>query len=268
MLSPGPRVVRAPPKGYLLEVEVDERYCTRCGRKLRKKYTPPRYPTGSLLGEPVLRHRRMECPDCGEVYGSPAPERLVPSHGNYAYDVIVEVGLARFRDHRQAAQIQRELSERYRRELPCTTILYLAGRFLDAFAAVHQAASERLRSWMLKRSGDYVVHLDGTCEDGSSVIFLLVEGQTGLIPLAGKMATESSADIEKLLRELVSRFGKPLATVRDLSRTIESARDERLPDVPDFVCEYHLLAVIGEKLLKTRHDKLKRIQQKLSIRAS
>lgn len=122
------------------------------------------------------------------------------------------------------------MRERRNRPVPTTTILYLADRFLDGFAAVHYAASERLRSWRIERSGGYVLHLDGTCEAGSAVIFLLVESQTGLVLAAGKMATENSKDIAKLLEEVLSRFGRPLATVRDLSKNIRSAPLSRKDD--------------------------------------
>ena len=256
------------PEWYRLVVEVEETHCAACGRELRKKYTPERYPISFSLGKPELHHRRKECPKCRTVYASPEITRLLPRASNYAYEIIVAVGLARFRDGRRAEQIQQELAKDYRLHVPYQTILHLADRFLDGFTAVHNAASPVLREWMHRTSGGYIIHLDGTCEDGSSVIFLLVDAQTGFILRSGKMATENAADIEKLLRELVSHYGTPLATVRDLSQNIRSARDTVLPEVSDYVCEYHLLAVIGEKLLKTPHDRLKRLQQKHSIRAS
>jgi hypothetical protein len=69
----------------------------------------------------------------------------VPPQGNYAFDLIVEVGLARFLRHRQNREIQQDLDERWGLRLPPSTINELAHAFLDYLAATHQAHVPELR---------------------------------------------------------------------------------------------------------------------------
>jgi len=239
------------PKHYPVRVETPQTHCEACGCSLRRQRTRTRFPVGVLLGEPRLIHREKQCPRCQRVYPCEELTRLLPRHSNYAFDLVVEVGLRRFRDHQQGQEIQAWLRTRYGLDVPETTVHHLVGRFLTGIAAVHQASAPKLTEWFRTTSGGYVLHLDGTCEAGTSVLFLAVDGETGLTLWSVKMPSESATDIQRFLEECVALFGRPLATVRDLSENIRLARDAVLNDVPDFVCEYHLLANIGERLCKS-----------------
>jgi hypothetical protein len=66
-----------------------------------------RYPVGILLGQPLLKHYIKKCPVCKREYPYEELDALVPPHGNYCYDIIIEVGMARFRNHCQNKEIQK-----------------------------------------------------------------------------------------------------------------------------------------------------------------
>jgi len=181
---------------------------------------------------------------------------FVPPHGNYAYDLVVEVGLAWFRNHLQAHEIQDRLESRFGLHVPLTTVGHLSDRFLKGFAAVHEAFASELKDWFRRQRGGYVLHLDGTCEAGTSVVFVAVDGESQLTLFATKIPSENPDDIQAFLKECVRLFARPLATVRDLSEHIRIARDAVLKRVPDFVCEYHLLANIGLRLCQKHRQAL------------
>ena len=89
------------PKHYVLDVVNDHTLCDHCHCGLRIQRTLIRYPVGILLGEPILRHHIKKCPVCGREYPYEQLNDLVPPHGNYVYDIMIEVGRDRFQHHRQ-----------------------------------------------------------------------------------------------------------------------------------------------------------------------
>jgi hypothetical protein len=78
------------PKHYILDVVNDHTLCDHCHCGLRIQRTLVRYPVGILLGEPILRHHIKKCQVCGREYQYEQLNDLVPPHGNYAYDIMIE----------------------------------------------------------------------------------------------------------------------------------------------------------------------------------
>ena len=243
------------PRHYLLEVVSERTRCDACGGPLRRQRSCIRYPLGAMLGEPRVRYVRKRCARCRKVYCPETYHQVVPPHGHHAFDLIVEVGLARFREHRQNGEIQRQLRVRWGLSLPLSTINELANTFLDCLAATHQARIPQLRK-QLEEDGGYVLHVDGTCEPGTDTVFNAVAGNRGWTLAGAKMSGEDSKQIAALLRRCVESFGKPLALVRDLSSQIETAVQDALPGVTDLICHFHFLKNVGEKLCEKPHAKL------------
>jgi len=182
--------------------------------------------------------------------------------------VIVEVGLSRYLEARQAKEIAPLVEQSYGPTLPETTINYLARRFLDLLAAAHEALTPALKQWLERTRGGYLLHLDGTCEAGTGVCFVAVDGESQFVLLSSKIPSENVKDLESFLRECVSLFGPPLATVRDLSENLRLARDNVLGDLPDFVCQHHLLENIGEKLCSSLSTQLDRALRRHRIKST
>ena len=251
----------------MLEVSTNRAVCDVCGSPLRVQRIETRFPVGILLGQPRVHHRIKSCTRCGRTYKSEDLDSLLPPHSNYAYDLIVHVGLARFREHRQAHEIQRELQSRYHIRVPESTVSALASRFLDFFRAVHEANAHVLKD-LISAAGGYVLHLDGTCEPQSPVIFVGMDKSTNLVLLSAKMPTENVADITELVRNCVRLFGEPVAVIRDMSRNIELALQAVLPNTPDFICHYHFLLDVGEHLCQKPHAELTRLLRTHKLKAS
>jgi len=265
-LGPLPAVARLP-RHYPLEVASERTVCEACQGPLRRQRSSIHYPRGILLGQPRVHYIQKQCVRCGKVYHPQAYRALVPAQGNYAFDLIVEVGLARFRQHRQNREIQQEISTRWGLRLPSATINELAHTFLDCLAATHDAKLPELRK-RLEDDGGYVLHVDGTCEPGTDTVFNAVAGNRGWTLLGAKMSGEDVQQIAALLRRCRESFGTPLGLVRDLSSQIETARNEALADVPDLICHYHFLENVGTKLCEKPHTKLTAGLRRLKIQSA
>jgi len=253
------------PEGYALEVSSGHDVCQHCGGRLRRIRTSPHYPVGLMLGCPRVRLVHQECALCGRADPIEVYAQLVPAWGKYAYDLMAEVGLARFRGHRQDAEIQNALQSRWGLSLPASSIGLLGHSFLDGLAAVHQAHASTLRR-RLAEDGGYAMHVDGTCEAGTEVLFTALAEPRGWTLESAKMTTENAADISRLMRRCVDRFGEPLAVVRDLSTNIQKAKRAAIPKARDLICHYHFLENVGEKLCEKPHAKLTNALRRLKVR--
>lgn len=253
------------PCHYLLEVASAHERCEVCQLALRRQRSAIHYPVGLMLGRPRVRSVEKQCPNCGRVYRCEDYARLVPPHGNHAFDLVVEIGLAAFVGHRQYEEIQRRLEAHWGLRLSCSTIREQAQSFLDYLAATHEAHLPELRA-QLDKDGGYVLHVDGTREADSDVVFSALAGNRAWTLAGCKMATEDATRIEELLRRCVEWFGPPLALVRDLSPQIEAAHLQVMPDVPDLICHYHFLENVGTKLCERHHSRLMACLRRAKIR--
>jgi hypothetical protein len=208
-----------------------------------------------MLGRPCVKLIEQECIVCGQADSLDEYYRHVPREGNYAYDLVIAVGLARFRDNRQDAEIQSDLQRRWNLPLPASSIGLLAHAFLDGLAAVHRAHTPALCR-RLADDGGYAMHVDGTCEPGTDVIFTVMAEPRGWTLEVGKIATENKADISKLMRSAADLFGAPLAVMRDLSTNIEEGKRDAIPKARDLICHYHFLENVGEQLCEKPHAAL------------
>ncbi len=252
-------------KHYVLDVVSDHTLCDHCHCGLRIQRSVFRYPVGILLGEPILRHHIKKRPVCGQEYPYEQLNDLLPPHGNYVYDIMIEVGRDRFEHQRQNQEIKKNIQDRYGLVLPESSINDLANRFLDYLAAVHYANAPAIRQ-LIKDNGGYVGHFDGTCEAGTDILFTAIDEISGIVLLTCRMPTENVNDIKEFLQKCRKLFQVPLATMRDLSQNISLARDEGFDDVTDLICQYHFLENVGKALFKKTHQELTTLLRKLKIR--
>lgn len=256
------------PDGYSLEIASGRQVChSACNGPLRRVRTSVRHPIGLMLGSPRVRLIHQQCTRCGRAAGPEFFDQLVPAGGIYAYDLMVEVGLARFGDHRQDREIQSHLQKRWGIILSASSIGHLADSFLDGLAAVHQQQAPALRR-QLEDDGGYAMHVDGTCEAETDVLFTAIAEPRGWVLETSKMASENKAEISKLMRCCLERYGSPLAVMRDLSTNIADATRETIPDARDLICHYHFLENVGNKLCEKPHGKLTAALRRLKVCAS
>ena len=88
--------------------------------------------------------------------------------------------------------------------------------------------------------------------------FLCLDGFTGWVLLASKIASENESELRPAVERTVAAFGDPLASVRDLgSGGAKAVAGLRQRGIPDLLCHYHFLAAVGKRLLDEDHAKLR-----------
>jgi hypothetical protein len=179
--------------------------------------------------------------------------------------VLARVGVARFLECRQTAEIQDELSRLYGLVIPPSTIRYLARKFVAYFEIVHRQSISLLRAHMKTRGG-YILHVDGTCEEGSGVLLVCIDSLSGQILQSRKIASENAEEIKAVLKEVRRDWGRPLAVVHDLGKAIVPAVGEVFKGTPQFVCHYHLAADVGGDILLPHVDRLRRLFRDAKVR--
>ena len=236
-------------------------------QKLRIQRTVLRYPRGILLGEPIVKHQIKKCPRCRREYPFEQLHQLIPPHGNYAYDIIIYVGMARFRHHRQNHEIQEQLQNRFKLFIPKSTINALTHQFLDYFSAVHYAKGNDIAQ-LIKKNGGYVAHFDGTCDAGTEVLFSVIDEISRIVLLTTRMTSENFNEIKQFFTKCKNLYDHPLAIMRDLGTNYQPAIKEVFDQVVDLICQYHFLGNVGSSLLKKTHQELTNIIRNLKIKVS
>ncbi len=246
--------------------EVDA--CQQCGEPLRLLATRERKVISVVYGAFTAIERQGYCPMHPKRPPARSRElpRIVASGANHAYDVIAQVGLERFLQCRQNDEIRIDLSRRRCGiEVPVSTVGYLARKFAAYFQIVHDESMPLLRAAMKDRGG-YILHIDGTCEEGSGVVLLCVDSLSGQVLESRRIGSENHEEVRDVLRDVYRHWGTPLAVVHDLRRALITATTEVFPVVPQFVCHYHLAADVGKDILSPHQDRLRALFRRTKLR--
>jgi hypothetical protein len=214
-----------------------------------------------------VKHHIKKCPLCKREYPCEYLHHLIPPHGNYAYDIIIYVGAARFRHHRQNHEIQKQLQHRFKLLIPESTINALTHQFLDYFSAVHYAKGNDIAQ-LIKKNGGYVGHFDGTCDAGTEVLFSVIDEISRIVLLTTRMTSENFNEVKQFFTKCKNLYDHPLAIMRDLGTNYQPAIKEVFDQVVDLICQYHFLENVGNSLLKKTHHELTNRIRNLKIKMS
>ena len=229
---------------------------TCCGYPLRVKKTRPKTVATLAIGEFVAKETIYVCPQCQTLYLSDELRRMVPTGSKFGYDVLVFVGKAAFLRCRSDTDIIGELAARNIRICP-SEIAYLQKRFIVYLATAHQQSAVYIKE-TIKARGGYILHLDGTCEGDSPHLMSGIDELSHIVLHNVKMASEKTATIVPFLKHIRQDYGMPLALVSDMSRAIAKAIKEVFGDVSHFVCHFHFLRDIGNDLMTTENDLIRK----------
>ncbi len=119
--------------------------------------------------------------------------------------------------------------------------------FYFYFEALHVSYAPALRAATEK---GYPLHIDATNEYGKGGLFLCLDGWSGWVLHAAKIATENADELRPAIDVTTTLFGDPIAVVRDLGTASAKAVDHlRRKNIPDLVCHYHFLGALGKNSL-------------------
>lgn len=198
------------------------------------------------------------------LVGSEKLAQIVPPHQRYSYDMIVHVGLQRYLRGKQRKEIMQKLMETRGIELSEGTVSNICDRFLIMFEMLHLLRAPALRNAL---GGAYSLHIDATCDKGKGGLLIGMDGFRGWILSADRITSERADLIQPLVERVVSLFGEPLASVRDLGDAMAGGvRPLRERGIPDLLCHYHFLRAVGENLLDVPYSRLRGILHLCKLR--
>ncbi len=201
------------------------------------------------------------------VVHSRALARIVKPLQRYGYDLIVQVGLARYFRNKRRDEICAELYEQCRIKLSEASVSVLCDRFLRYFEALHLLKASELKAAM-QNAGGYPLHLDGTNDRGKGGLAVCMDGFRGWVLIAGKIPSEHEDHLRPLIDKTVALFGDPLSTMRDLMKAGPNAvAGTREGGKPDLICHYHFLGAVGKKLFDGPNSILRGLLKQTKVRS-
>ena len=199
------------------------------------------------------------------VMKSEALSMIVRPRQRYGYDLIVHVGLARYMKRKQREEIRYELLSKRRIELSAGTISNLCDRFLTYLEVLHLVRSSYLKAAMGEHG--YPLHIDATSEHGKGGLFVCMDGFRKWVLCTGKIESELGERLKPFIDRTIELFGDPIATVRDLGPAGKNAVAHLVKrGVLDFVCHYHFLGIIGDKIFDNPYALLRNILRHSRVR--
>lgn len=245
----------------------EEEGCRKCGQPLRVRVTRQRTISTVRYGRLIAIERQGHCPHHAKLPPARSQElsRLVAPGCNIGYDLIAWAGLHRYLKCRQHEEIQTELSNQTGMEVPVRTISESCHKFVAYIQAVHQESIPLLRREMRDRGG-YILHIDGTCEEGSRVLLVCLDSVSGQVLESRKISSENTAEVEQVLRHVRRDWGRPLAVVHDLRKSLITAAGNVFPGVAQFVCHFHFAADVGKDILSPHVDRLRNLFRRTKVR--
>ena len=200
-------------------------------------------------------------------YDSPELNQIVPPYSNFAYDVSIHIGFSRFLHHKQKSEIQHELKIEYGIQISDGGITHLSDNFLIYCMCVQMMVSSRIKDVQNKRGG-YILHIDGTVEEDSDMVFVGMNSVNGWVLYTKKIESESHEEIIPALNEINRMYGEPLAIKRDMGKGMALAVSKVFPNTPDKICHYHFVRDIGKDILSEQYDSIRNLLISNKIRTS
>ena len=160
-----------------------------------------------------------------------------------AIDMVVKVGLLRYRDNRQLEEIQSLLKcSPAKIDLSASTIGMISKRFLEYCKLLHKKYEHKIKE-DINSNGGYVANFDGTTEKGCGVInFVVMDSLSGHLLISEMIESETYNEVTQILKKIKFKYGYPLTTVSDLKSGFLSASEDSFnKKVPHKFCDYHFL---------------------------
>ena len=241
--------------------------CAVCGAPTvvarSKNRTVVTYAEGMF--EAVEVQKKCSVDSFHSVMKSEALARIVRPRQRFGYDLIVYVGLMRYLKKKQREEICEELFRKRAIKLSAGTVSNLCDRFLLYLEALHLVRSPYLKAAMQKHG--YPLHIDATSEHGKGGLFVCMDGFRNWVLCAGKIESESEENLKPFVEKTIELFGDPIGVVRDLGIPGKNAVAFLVQrGVPDFVCHYHFLGAIGEKLFDSPYALLRNLLRQSLVR--
>jgi len=173
---------------------------------------------------------------------------LVPPSARYGFDLIAHVGIESYLRGHSLQEIRLDLANRSTSiDIPQSSLWDQQQKFLFYLGHLHRQAAGSLREYLAQQA-QVTWLLDGTVEPGSPVFLGIKDARSGLLLEGWKIPSENVDDMASCLRQAADCFGLPDRVLHDLSSAMSGACEEAFPEVPHYVCHYHLCRDVGKDL--------------------
>ena len=262
--------------GALVHVSEAAQPCAACGGPTRVQKTVRRHGKTLEHGEFEARETVRVCAGgCHHPPGNRVTRRAVSLAQRIepgrviGHDVVVFVGLQRFVEHRQREEIRAALERQHGIRISTGEVSVLTARFADYLEALHRARATALRA-TLEHDGGWPLHIDATGEDGRGTLLVAYAGWRKWVLGAWKIPSECADQILPHLQDVVGRFGRPCAVMRDLGHAMKQAAADLVAQwekpVPILACHLHFLRDVGNDLLDSPYGALRSLFRRFKIR--
>ena len=253
------------PSSALIHYRPESNTCPTCHEVLKVWKTYPGRKAATLAIGNFIGHETVHyCQGCGHVFHSNELRTLIPENCNFGYDIIVFIGKSLFLRCRNYQEIRLELQQRNVR-ISESEIAFLAKKFVLYLGLIHRSSQNELGKYM-HMNGGYILHLDGTCDGGSSHLISVLDGITKIVLDNKKVSSENTEELIPFLECIKRAYGVPLAVVSDMGKGIALAIKEVFKNVPAFICHFHFLKAIGKNLFGNENDIIKKRLRKHNVR--
>lgn len=224
----------------------------QCGSGLLIYKTKIRRIATLLTGECIAHVTESHCKKCKIIYSSDELKLIAPKNSHFGFDIIFYIGVELFVNYRNDEQILKDLQEK-NISISLREISHLGKCFIIYLALTHKSCEKNIKEFMNERGG-YILHLDGTCEGRSPLLFSFIDEISSIVLGNIKISSENSKQIKPALVEIKKSYGNPIALVHDMSPAIAKAVESVFPDVRDFICHLHFLRDLGKDLFSVEYD--------------
>lgn len=240
--------------------------CPRCGSTLKYHCMSPWREVQTLERRFSARWVIFRCERC-TVGGNPLQfrsaelQRLVLSNMRYGVDVVVRVGYLIQEEHLVGTELKEKFMGEYGLTINRTHFYKIFDRYLELVSAVQEEMIPELRE-KFGREG-YVLGIDGQVWGESRTLLILRDTMRGVTLHSEIVDEEGYHPVAGALRTVRERFGAPVGVVSDMKNEIINAVRDVFPGVPHQFCQQHFLKNVGEGLLKTPYEDVKKRMEPL-----
>jgi hypothetical protein len=240
-------------------LHVVHEHCAECSKHLWSDYTSRRsVVTLSGTTRFLLHVRRCHNSQCPRFLQPHRPEAegaiALPQH-EFGLDVIAQVGILRYAEHRSVPEIHQHLTTRGL-AIAERSVTNLLDRY-DELLAIKLTDNKRLQG-LLTEQGRVILAIDGLQPDvGHEVLWVVRDCLSGQILLARSMLSARQQDLAGLIGEVRDGLQVPIVgAVSDGQHSIRKAIAKALPEVPHQLCQFHYLREAARPLYEAdRHAK-------------
>ena len=255
------------PKNPLIHFYPEIEGCPVCGSKLTVYKTCVDKTAITLdIGAFKTHETILQCKNDGMIFHSEQLRNLTPHKGSFGFDVIEYVGKSLFVHSRNNKEIMHDLAYNKNIKISERNITNLGRKFIIYLAIAHRESQGKIKN-IMEQKGGYILHIDGTCENDSPMLFCGLDGISELILDNIKIPSEKKELIIPFLQRIKKQYGNPAALVHDMGRGILSAVEHVFPGLPDYICHFHFLRDIGKDLLHSDHQDIGSSFQKHKIKS-